>query len=345
LSLREFYSSPAARLPRERLRFFRASSAPLPPSAIVALEEIFGVPLIETYGLTESASMICSNPLPPMRRKIGSIGIPFGAEIRIADQLGQTRGPDVEGEILVRGPSIITRYMDQDVSQSQSFWGDWLRTGDIGKVDPDGYFYICGRIKELIKRGGHSVFPTEIDDVLCQHDSVAEAVTFSVAHATLGEDVVAAVVARAGVAPSEEALRSFVASRLSTYKVPSVMLVVDEIPKNAMGKVTRREMARHFAARLSPAAVPCGNPMEEHLLSLWRRLLGRTDIGATDNVFLFGGDPLNAEKIVTHLTQGGQWPTCTFKALAAYPTVRAQALQCSHSARNANVTTTSGEGK
>ncbi|RKP43549.1 non-ribosomal peptide synthetase [Pararobbsia silviterrae] len=328
LSLRDFYRNAFAPPPRDRLRFFRASSAPLPPSTIAELEAIFGVPLIETYGLTESASMICSNPLPPMRRKFGSVGIPFGAQIRIADARGQTCGTDVEGEILIRGPSVIRQYVGDDVSLRDAFWGDWLRTGDIGRIDRDGYFYVCGRIKELIKRGGHSVFPTEIDDVLCQHDQVAEAVTFSVEHATQGEDVVAAVVTRAQACVSENALRAFVGARLSAFKVPSVILLVDSIPKNAMGKAVRRDMRRHFADRLSPLSRPPVGSIEGILLSVWQDVLGRGDIGVTDNVFLFGGDPLNAEKVLNALEQHALWSTATVKTLIAFPTVREQALQC-----------------
>ena len=322
LALREHFEQAGATPPAGRLRFFRSSSAPLPPSAIGALEALFGAPLIETYGLTETASMVCSNPLPPAERKQGSVGIAFGSEIRVVNASGQPCPVDEPGEIAIRGPSVITAYLDN--AAADSFLDGWLLTGDIGRLDADGYLFIVGRAKEVIKRGGLSVYPAEVDDALCASPDVAEAVTFAVAHASLGEDVVAAVVPRAGASLDGTSLRNEVARRLSTYKVPSVVLVVDSIPKNETGKFVRKQVAAHFADALAPRCEEPSGVVERVLLSAWREVIGRSDIGVTDNVFLHGADPLRAGRAAEIIGASRLWSP-TLKDLLAAPTVREQA--------------------
>ena len=319
LALREFHEHAGTRPASGRLRFFRSSSAPLPPSAIAALEALFQAPLIETYGLTETASMVCSNPLPPAVRKPGSVGVAFGSEIQVVDASGAACEADGIGEIAIRGPSVIGTYVDG--AAADSFRDGWLLTGDIGRMDADGYLFIVGRAKEVIKRGGLSVYPAEVDDALAADPAVAEAVTFAVPHPTLGEDVVAAVVARTGTAPDAAALRNGVAARLSTYKVPSVVLLVPAIPKNETGKVVRKQVAAALAGALAPRCVGPAGPVEEAMLATWRRVLGREDIGVTDNLFLFGADPLRAGRAAEMMAA----PAPTLKQMLTAPTVREQA--------------------
>lgn len=320
LALREHHKNAGTR-PPPGLRFFRSSSAPLPPSAIEALESLFGAPLIETYGLTETASMVCSNPLPPAIRKPGTVGFAYGAEIRVVDAEGRPCPAGVDGEIAIRGPSTITHYAEG--SAPDSFNNGWLLTGDVGRMDADGYLSVVGRVKELIKRGGLSVYPSEVDDALASHAAVAEATTFSVPHATLGEDVVAAVVLRAGANVDAASLRGQVSARLSTYKVPSVVLVVTAIPKNETGKIVRRQVATAFAPLLTPRNEPPADETEQTLLRTWRSVLERDDVGVTDNLFLFGGDPLRAERAIARIATAGWTPS--LKQLLAAPTVREQA--------------------
>lgn len=322
LALREFYEHTDSRPPRERLRFFRSSSAPLPPSAIAALEALYEAPLIETYGLTETASMVCTNPLPPAIRKVGSVGFAVGSEIRVVDESGRTCDADLPGEIAIRGPSVIAAY--EDNAAPESFLGDWLLTGDIGRMDADGYLFIVGRAKEVIKRGGLSVYPAEVDDALAAFPDVAEAVTFAVPHDTLGEEVVAAVVPRSGTTIDGEVLRTNVGQRLSTYKIPSVVLVVGAIPKNETGKIVRRQVAAEFAEKLKPVSEPASNTIEQKLLLTWQDVLGRQDIGVTDNVFLHGADPLRAGRAAELMGSAGIWAP-SVKQLLAAPTVRQQA--------------------
>ena len=321
-ALLEHFKAQSRRPSARHLRFFRSSSAPLPASAIDELEQLFAAPLIETYGLTETASMICANPMPPARRKPGSVGIAFGSEIRIADAEGRDLPVNAHGEIVVRGPSVITSY--GGAGAHDSFFGDWLRTGDIGYLDEDGYLFIVGRTKELIKRGGLSVYPAEVDNVLMSHPDVAEAVAFSVAHPTLGEELVAAIVPRAGAQPTRSSLRAFLEKQLSGYKVPTEILVIAEIPKNDTGKILRRAMADSLSGHLQPRAIAAESPAEAALLTAWKQVLGREDFGVTDNVFLLGGDPLRAESVVRRLRLSGG-VAVSVKDLLATPMIREQA--------------------
>lgn len=322
LALREFYEHSGSQPRCQRLRFFRSSSAPLPPSAISALEALYQAPLIETYGLTETASMVCTNPLPPGLRKVGSVGVAVGSEIRVVDAAGQLCGENETGEIAIHGPSVISAY--EGNAAPESFLDDWLLTGDIGRLDADGYLFIVGRAKEVIKRGGLSVYPAEVDDALTACIEVAEAVTFAVKHDTLGEDVVAAVVPRTHISLDGGTLRERIGKQLSTYKVPSVILVVEAIPKNETGKFVRRQVAVHFAPLLAPRAEPAATLLEQRLLDTWRTVLGRNDIGVTDNLFLHGADPLRADRAAQQMAILGLWRP-SVKQLIATPTVRQQA--------------------
>ncbi len=308
----------------ESLRFFRSSSAPLPASAIGQLEKLFGAPLIETYGLTETASMICSNPLPPLTRKVGSVGFAFGAQIRIADDAGRDLPTGQDGEILVRGPSVIEHYGAGDSAHADSFFGDWLRTGDVGHLDAEGYLYIVGRTKELIKRGGLSVYPAEVDDALTAHPDVAEAVAFSVPHPTLGEELVAAVVPRSGSKVGARELRAHLAGRLSSYKVPAAIIVVEAIPKNETGKVLRREMPSRLEAHLQAKGERPNGDIEASLQGTWASILDRRDVGVTDNLFLLGADPLRIERVSETLRAQYKCQVSA-KDLLANPSIRDQA--------------------
>jgi len=324
VALLEYYGARGEKPIDPALRFFRSSSAPLPSSIIGSLESLFGAPLIETYGLTETATMIATNPLPPAVRKIGSVGIPCsGAEISIIMPDGQRAPAGVEGEILVRGPSVITHYGEHPAPDPDNFLNDWLRTGDVGYLDSDDYLFIVGRTKELIKRGGLSVYPVEIDNILMSLPGVAEAASFSIPHDTLGEDLVSAVVVNRGATFNEADLRMALFSRLSSYKVPSAIVAMEQIPKSDTGKIVRKEISRWFSSQLVPAKIAPDNDLERTLLENWAVVLGRTDIGVTDNLFLFGADPIRAERMPeTALppalrSQRGFW--------YRYPTVRRQA--------------------
>jgi len=325
LAMCDYYENKGARPGITTLRRFRSSSAPLAPSSVRALEDLFDAPLLETYGLTETASTICSNLLPPGQRKLGSVGVPVNAELLILDDAERQAPPGVDGEILLRGAGVIREYLG--AQPDGAFWEGWLRTGDIGHVDDDGYLYVVGRKKEVIKRGGHSVFPLEIDNVLSTHPSVAEAITFSIPHDTLGEDVMAAVVGKPDASIDPSSLREQLSTSLSSYKIPTRVIVVDSIPRNAIGKALRREMAQQLAPQLAPESRSPSTPTEEALLSIWHKVLRRNDIGVTDNVFQFGADPLRAGLASGFIDEASGVQMST-KVLYAKPTVREQAAYC-----------------
>jgi oxalate---CoA ligase len=235
--------------------------------------------------------------MPPGIRKVGSVGLPCsGAQVRVVTEDGTPAAPGQDGELLVRGPSIITHYGDEAATDTDNFVAGWLRTGDIGFVDEDGYIFISGRTKELIKRGGLSVYPNEVDAALLQCAGIADVATFSVPHRTLGEEVVSAVVMSGAVPFDEVALRHALLARLSSYKVPSAIVRVEAILKNATGKIARRDMGRRFEAELVPLAVAPADETERRLLTVWHGLLGRSDLGVTDNLFLFGADPMLSDR-------------------------------------------------
>jgi acyl-CoA synthetase (AMP-forming)/AMP-acid ligase II len=325
LATLEHYKNSGRVPPRGCLRFFRSSSAPLPASAIGELERLFDAPLVETYGLTETASMICSNPLPPGVRKPGSVGIAFGAEIRTANESGDTLPAHRNGEILLRGPSVITHYGVGDTPVPDAFFGDWLRTGDVGYMDEDGYLFIVGRTKELIKRGGLSIYPAEVDNALTSHPGVAEAVAFSIPHPTLGEELVAAVVPRAHASPTDAELRAHIARQLSTYKVPARVLVIAAIPKNETGKILRREMSTSLAEHFRPRNVAPRSDVEATLLEVWSGVIDRTDFGVTDNVFLLGADPLRAARCA-EILKSTDCHSVSAREIMANPTIEQQAV-------------------
>ena len=227
-----------------RLRFIRSSSSALPPQVMSALESAFGAPVIEAYGMTEASHQMATNPLPPVRRKPGSVGLPAGTEIAILDAEGaEPLPPGRVGEIAVRGAGVMAGYVDNPEATAAAFSNGWFRTGDQGSLDEDGYLTITGRLKELINRGGEKIAPREVDDALTAHPAVAQAVTFAIPDERLGEDVAAAVVLRAGAIASASDLRQHVADRLAYFKVPRRLVIVEALPTGATGKVQRRMMA------------------------------------------------------------------------------------------------------
>jgi acyl-CoA synthetase (AMP-forming)/AMP-acid ligase II len=230
-------------LARCKLRFIRSSSASLPPPVMKALEETFGCPVIEAYGMTEATHQMASNPLPPKPRKPGTVGIAAGPEVGIMDTGGNLLPRGSTGEIVIRGPNVTAGYANNPKANAEAFTNGWFRTGDQGMMDADGYISITGRLKEIINRGGEKIAPREVDDVIMDHPAVAQVVTFGMPHAKLGEDVAAAVVLKEGQSVSEPELRDFVAGKLADFKVPRKILFLAEIPKGATGKMQRIGLA------------------------------------------------------------------------------------------------------
>lgn len=225
------------------LRFIRSSSSSMPPQVIVELEKVFQAPLIESYGMTEAAHQMSSNPLPPAKRVPGSVGIAAGPEVGIMDQEGKLLPAGAIGEIVIRGENVTAGYENNDKANAEAFTNGWFRTGDQGTLTEDGYLSLTGRLKEIINRGGEKVSPREVDEVLMDHPAVLQVVTFAMPHAKLGEDVAAAVVLREGHTVTERELREFAATKLADFKVPKKILFLAEIPKGATGKLQRIGLA------------------------------------------------------------------------------------------------------
>lgn len=235
---------------RTKLRLIRSSSASLPPQVMRELEDTFRCPVIESYGMTEASHQMTSNPLPPRPRKPGSVGIPAGPLVRLADAEGRFVPAGGEGEVVISGPNVTPGYENNPKANAESFFEAegrrWFRTGDQGRFDEDGYLTLTGRIKEIINRGGEKVSPLEVDNVLMEHPAVRQVVTFALPHPKLGEEVAAAVVLAEGAEAGEQELRAFAAERLADFKVPRKFVFVDEIPKGATGKLQRIGLAQRL---------------------------------------------------------------------------------------------------
>ena len=225
------------------LRFIRSSSASLPPQVMAELEEVFGAPVIEAYGMTEAAHQMASNPLPPRARKPGAVGIAAGPEIAIMDDDNAILPQGEVGEVVIRGPNVTLGYDSNPAANAKAFTAGWFRTGDQGRLDAEGYLFLTGRLKEQINRGGEKISPLEIDVVLLDHPAIAQACTFGIPHDKLGEEVGAVVVLRPEAAATEAEIREFASSRLTAFKVPRRVLVMDDIPKGATGKIQRIGLA------------------------------------------------------------------------------------------------------
>jgi oxalate---CoA ligase len=225
----------------ERLRFVRSCSSALAPAQMALMEERFGVPVLEAYGMTEASHQMSSNPLPPGHRIPGSVGRGTGVEVAILNEAGDEMADGESGEVAVRGRNVIDRYENNPQADASSFTRGWFRTGDLGTLDGDGYLRLLSRIKELINRGGEKISPHEVEDALLAHADVVEAVAFAVPDDKYGETVGAVVVTRSGV--GDEELRAHCSERLAAFKVPGRVHVLDAIPKGPTGKVQRRLLA------------------------------------------------------------------------------------------------------
>ena len=195
-------------------------------------------------GLTETAAQILSNPLPPGARKIGSPGVAVGNEVIIGDKQQRELPRGQEGEVLVRGPNVLAGYLDDPKATAEAITPDgWLRTGDLGKMDSDGYVFITGRLKELIIKGGENIAPREIDDALYAHPAVVEAAAFGKPCDRYGQTVEAGVVLSGKADIGEADLLAFCADRLGPFKCPDHIHILDDLPKGASGKIMRRKVA------------------------------------------------------------------------------------------------------
>ncbi len=286
---------------RRPMRFIRSCSAPLPERVMVALEDAFTVPVIDSYGMTEAAHQIASNPLPPFPRKAGSVGLAAGPEVAIMDDGGHLLPSGHVGEVVIRGINVTKGYENNPASKQCSYMNGWFRTGDQGLFDDDAYLFLRGRLKEIINRGGEKINPMEVDEVLSQHTAVAQSVAFAVPHSTLGEDISAAVVLKKGASTTESEIRNFAATRLVDYKVPGQVLIVEEIPKGPTGKIQRIGLFEKLAQKMQKSFIAPRTPIEKELTQIWKEMLNVDRIGVRDNFFMLGGDSLGTAMMLIEI--------------------------------------------
>ncbi len=285
------------RVSKNRLRFIRSSSAPLPVAVLQELENTFNAPVIESYGLTE-CGMIACNPLPPGKRKVGSVGVPTLIDLAVIDE-----------EVAVRGACVMQGYENNATANEESFKGEWFKTGDQGFIDADGYLFLTGRIKEIINRGGEKISPQEVDAILMNHPFVDQAVTFAVPNEVLGEEVAAIVVLHSQRTITEKELREFVRERLADFKVPRQVLFASEIPRGQFGKIQRTRLAKLLGVQpcdqlpsKAEAAYEAPSTREEsELAQIWARVLGRDLVGIHDDFFRLGGDSILATQVISQV--------------------------------------------
>ncbi len=245
------------------LRFVRSSSASLPPAVMFVLEKAFNAPVIESYGMTEAAHQMASNPLPPKPQKAGTVGLSAGPAMAIMNDAGAILTPGQTGEVAIMGENVMAAYENNVAANADAFFGSWFRTGDQGYLDDDGYLVITGRLKEIINRGGEKISPREVDEVLIDHPAVAQAVTFAILHEKLGDDIGAAIVLNDGATATETEIREFVGEKLAPFKVPRKIVFLDDIPKGPTGKLQRIGLAAVLGLEPKPRVEEKSGPEEK----------------------------------------------------------------------------------
>jgi long-chain acyl-CoA synthetase len=234
-----------------------SGSAPLPVEVMTQFEALTGGKITEGFGLTETSPITHVNPLNGLR-KPGSIGIPLpGTDMKVVDTDTGTRevGPNTEGELCIRGPQVMSGYWNRPDETGKMIRDGWLYTGDLARVDEDGYAFICGRKKDLIIVSGYNVYPDEVDQVLFSHPKVLEAATIGVPDERRGERVKSFVVLRPGVQATAEEILEYCRKELAPFKIPKDIVFLPELPKSAMLKILRRELRDRETA---PIPQPAG---------------------------------------------------------------------------------------
>lgn len=283
------------------LRFVMCGSACLSEEVRMAAQSMLGVPVLDFYGLSE-AGVMAANPLPPGRIKPGTVGLPAPGQLLVVDESRQPVGAGVIGEIFVGGASVMPGYAVRDGTRGVGVEDGWLATGDLGRLDDEGYLTIVGRIKEVINRGGEKVFPYEIESAMLEHPAVLEAAVFGVPHPRLGESVAAAAVLKPGSVGSEAEIKAFIARQLAGSKLPRRVHLVSSLPRGSTGKVLRRALGETYT-NAHPERAPPQELIEFELRDIWTRLLGTDDIGVDDDFFEKGGDSLLATEMLIELEQ------------------------------------------
>jgi long-chain acyl-CoA synthetase len=234
----------SGRFDTSSMRVWGSGASPLPVEIVAPFEQKFGGRILEGYGLTEASPVVTAHRLSGVR-KLGSVGQPIpGVEVAILDDEDRRLPAGAVGEVGVRGPNVMLGYHGLPEETARALRGGWLHTGDMGRLDADGFLFIVERKKDLIIRGGFNVYPREVEEVLYAHPAVAEAAVVGQPDALMGEEVLAFVALRPGLAADAEALIAFCQARLAKYKCPRQVRFVDALPKSPIGKILRKELRR-----------------------------------------------------------------------------------------------------
>ncbi|MEM7793738.1 MAG: non-ribosomal peptide synthetase [Cyanobacteria bacterium P01_C01_bin.118] len=315
-------------IPDHCLRLIRSSSSAMSSRIMVELETTFNVPVIESYGMTEATHQITSNPLPPALRKPCSVGLPGQTEVAIAATDKDDLLPQGEsGEVVIRGHAVTQAYVAEE---NEAAWFDgWLRTGDQGYLDKDGYLFLQGRVTDMVGRGGEKISPLEVDDVLMALPDVHRAVAFAFPHPTLGEELGAAVVLKPGAKTTPEQLRDYLFSCVAAVKVPGKIIVVDALPENLVGQLQRRQLATQLAHQLTMDFIAPQNDVEQSITDVMQEILQCDRISVTDNFFILGGDSLKATQVTLRLSAQFK-VNLPNNSLFRHPTVAKLATEITH---------------
>ena len=225
------------------LRLCVSGGSAMPVEVMRGFEEAFGCKVLEGYGLSETSPVASFNH-PDRERKPGSIGTPLeGVEMRVVDEDGNELPGGEIGEIQIKGHNVMKGYWKNPDATADAIEDGWFATGDLAKVDEDGYFFIVDRKKEMIIRGGYNVYPREVEEVLYEHPAVREAAVVGIPHDELGEEVGAAVVLKEGESVGADELEAYVKENIASYKYPRRIWFVEDLPKGPTGKILKREIS------------------------------------------------------------------------------------------------------
>lgn len=305
-------------------RFIRSCSSPLAPSLLQELENAFKAPVLEAYAMTENAHHIASHLLGQERRP-GTVGSPCGtvsAKV-IDDNDEEVRQGDV-GEVVIKGPSVMPGYLDNPEANAKAFTASGhFRTGDQGSIDDLGHIRLTGRLKELINKGGEKISPNEIDKVVLEHEDIAEAVSFAAPDEMYGEEVAIALVMKPGKDVSATSLRQWLQGRISNFKIPQHVCIVEAIPKTATGKVQRTGLYKSVLSKEES-----GSAGSRDLKALWSEVLGieQSSLSDKDSFFDLGGNSAQAIKLASKARSNGL--NLNAAAVFTTPTLRDLKRQC-----------------
>jgi acyl-CoA synthetase (AMP-forming)/AMP-acid ligase II len=256
---------------RQRVRFARSASAPLPIAAMQRFEEQTGIGILETYGMTEAAGQIAANPLLSRMRRPGSVGLPVGVPLRVVDDEGVELAPGEIGAVEIGGQDVVTSYLTRDRTPipARAPLG-WLHTGDLGRRDDEGFLYLTGRVDDVINRGGEKCYPREIEEVLCRDTRVQRVAVIGRPHPILGEEPIAYIVPNEqlrGTRPDlfVNELVALCEKSLSRYKRPASISLVDDLPTGSTGKISRQRLRALVNKELHPAMASAGNVTTDNI--------------------------------------------------------------------------------